>query len=291
MNSLFSFISSVFITFSLILSLCCNNIMMFWVLLELSSFFLIFIFLNDNNNNNVHFSTFIFYLFGGISALLLVSGSYFNSEFLLVCGLIIKFFIFPFSICLYYIFNNINWLLIFIIGSLFKGFILSLSYLFLDFSFNFNIGIISICIFTWLFLVYFILSVNLSIKGLWFILNLNSSLILFLSCFYLSNNYIFYLYFLYLLMSLFNVYLLSNLSFSFSNNINSLQYNSTISYLISFVGFPVSLNIVYKIMSSYFVFMYSSWIILFFWLVYLIIETLYLFFYFSSILEKLSLYY
>nr|UKQ56144.1 NADH dehydrogenase subunit 2 [Gyrodactylus sp. FZ-2021] len=291
MNTLFVNFSIFFVLCTLLLSLCSNNILMFWVLLEISSFFLIFLFLNDFNNGNVNFSSFLFYLFSGISSIFLVSGSYYMSSFLLLSGLCIKFFLFPFLIILYYIFNNISWILIFIIGSLFKGFILCLTYFF-----YLNNNILEdcnnlLCIFTWCILLYYLLSVSLTLKGLWFVLNLGSSTVLYLSCYYLSNNLIFFLFLIYLILSIFNIYLLSSLSISFSNNINSLHFSSSILYLLTFVGFPVSINIVYKIISIVFLFYYSSFILLLVWCLYIIFETIYLFFYFSSLLEKISVYY
>nr|AWW03147.1 NADH dehydrogenase subunit 2 [Macrogyrodactylus karibae] len=291
MNALFINCSLFFICFSIILSLTSNNILMFWLLLELSSFFLVFVFLNDKEDGNVQFASFIFYLFSGISSILVVSGAFFVSEFLLLSGLLIKFFLFPFLMVLFYIFNNVSWFLIFVIGSLFKGFIFCLTYFFYFNNILLNNINIFICLLSWFVLGYYLLNVTLNLKGLWFIINLNSSITLYLSCFLLSNSEIFYLFFVYITLSVINIYLLYFLSVSFSNNVNNLQLDTSIFFLISLVGFPVSLNIIYKIISGFFLYFFCSWLLLLFWLCYVIAETLYLFFFFSSYLEKVSLYY
>nr|YP_009504427.1 NADH dehydrogenase subunit 2 [Gyrodactylus nyanzae]AWW03128.1 NADH dehydrogenase subunit 2 [Gyrodactylus nyanzae] len=291
MFSLYSLYNLLFVTLTLLLSFISNNLLNFWLLLEISSFFLVYSFLNnvDNTNNNV--SSFLFYLFSGISSILLISGGYFGDLFLILLSLNIKFFLFPFSIILYYIFNNCSWYLIFVVGTLFKGFIICLSYLFIDLNSSFNSLIILSIIFTWFFCIYMYLFNNLNLKGLWLLMSLNSSITMYIICLNSLNNIFFYFFILYLIISLFNIYSLFSLSYSYNYNIQNLSNDFLINYNIYFVSFPFSFNFIYKIISLIIILSLCNTLICLLWCFYTIIETFFLFFYFSTLLENNSIYY
>nr|YP_009251069.1 NADH dehydrogenase subunit 2 [Gyrodactylus kobayashii]AMZ79731.1 NADH dehydrogenase subunit 2 [Gyrodactylus kobayashii] len=279
--TLFSSLSISLITLCLCISLTCFNILILWVLIEVSGFCLIYIFLTCEDNSNVSFSSFIFYLINGISSILIISGVYLSSEFLIEFGVTSKFFIFPFSMALFYIFNNVNWTVIYIIGSLFKVFIVSLSFIVNSFS---NVILLYL---TLMFCGYFILFVNLNIKGVWFVINLSSGILLFSGCMCLDNSLIGVLLVFYLFISLFNIYLFSGLD-SILNYYVSSSTNITLSYLIFVVGFPVSINIIYNIIGVVILLNLNYIPFTVLWCLYIIVETGFLFFYFSNILSSLK---
>nr|YP_009305438.1 NADH dehydrogenase subunit 2 [Gyrodactylus brachymystacis]AMO02263.1 NADH dehydrogenase subunit 2 [Gyrodactylus brachymystacis] len=279
--TLFNLISVGLISLCLAASVLSSNILILWILIEISGFCLIYMFLSCDSNSNVSLSSFLFYLTNGISSILIVSGAFLESPILLEFGLCSKFFIFPFSIILFHVFNNISWGVIFIVGSMFKVFILGLSSI-VNVLINWELlmGTIITCIF-------FIGFVTLNIKGLWFILNLSSSVVLFVGCVVLNNEDIFGLLLMYLVLSIINVYLLSSLDLT-NNTYVSVNNSATLSYLMFLVGFPVSLNIVYKILSAVAILSISSSTLLLVWMMYIIIETGFLFLYFSNILSNLK---
>uniref|UniRef100_A0AAU7AN45 NADH dehydrogenase subunit 2 n=1 Tax=Gyrodactylus pseudorasborae TaxID=3032919 RepID=A0AAU7AN45_9PLAT len=282
--SLFNFVSIGLVSICLIFSTLSSSILILWVLIEISGFCLIYMFLSCDVNSNISFSSFLFYLVNGISSILIISGVFMESSMLIEFGLCSKFFIFPFSIILFYVFNNVSWSIIFVVGSMFKLFILGLSSI-INILINWELLImtISTCIF-------FIVSIELNLKGLWFILNLGSSVVLFAGCIILDNNDIFSLLSVYILLSLINIYLLSSLEIV-NNVYTSINNNVTLNYLLFLVGFPISLNLVYKIMSIVIMLSINNSILLVFWLVYIILETGLLFFYFSSILSNIKSFY
>nr|YP_001008358.2 NADH dehydrogenase subunit 2 [Gyrodactylus salaris] len=279
--SLFNAISTGLVSLCLIASLLSSSILILWVLIEISGFCLIYMFLSCDSNSNVSFSSFLFYLANGISSILIVSGAFLESPTLLEFGLCSKFFIFPFSVILFYIFNNVSWGVIFIIGTMFKVFILGLS------------SVISLLV-NWELLIatiitcgFFIVFVSLNIKGLWFILNLSSSVVLFVGCVALNNEDVFTLLLIYLVLSLINVSLLSSLDLV-NNYYVSVNNSVTLSYLMFIVGFPVSLNLVYKVLSGILVINSSSNLLLLVWTTYIVMETGLLFLYFSNVLSNLK---
>nr|YP_009309696.1 NADH dehydrogenase subunit 2 [Gyrodactylus parvae]AKP19683.1 NADH dehydrogenase subunit 2 [Gyrodactylus parvae] len=282
--SLFNFISISLVSICLVFSILSSNILVLWILIEISGFCLIYMFLSCDTNSNISFSSFLFYLANGISSILIISGVFMESVILIEFGLCSKFFIFPFSVILFYVFNNVSWVVIFVIGSMFKLFILGLSSI-INILIHWELLIMTILI-----CIFFILFIELNIKGLWFVLNLGSSIVLFIGCLSLNNNDLFWLLSIYLLLSYINIYLLSSLDIinSFYVSINN---NITLNYLLFLVGFPISLNLLYKIFSIVIILNINNSILLIFWLTYIILETSLLFFYFSSILSNLKSFY
>nr|YP_001974727.1 NADH dehydrogenase subunit 2 [Gyrodactylus derjavinoides]ABX59343.1 NADH dehydrogenase subunit 2 [Gyrodactylus derjavinoides] len=279
--NLFNLISIIIISLCLLTSMMSCSILILWVMIEVSGFCLIYMFLSCDTNSNISFSSFLFYLVNGISSILIVSGSFLESSLLIEFGLCSKFFIFPFSVILFYIFNNVSWSVIFVIGSMFKVFIVGLgSIVNIIVGWELIVGTILTCMF-------FIVFINLNIKGLWFILNLSSSIVLFIGCTLLNNSGIFFLLLTYLMLSLVNVYLLSSLD-TINNTYVSTGNSITISYLVFLVGFPVSFNLIYKILSGILVINISSSPLLLLWGVYIVLETGLLFLYFSSIISNLK---
>nr|YP_009572230.1 NADH dehydrogenase subunit 2 [Gyrodactylus gurleyi]AMZ79743.1 NADH dehydrogenase subunit 2 [Gyrodactylus gurleyi] len=279
--NLFSVLSVSLISLCLFISLTCSNILILWVLIEISGFCLIYIFLLCDDNSNVSFSSFIFYLINGISSILIVSGVYFNSTLLVEFGIFSKFFIFPFSMALFYIFNNVNWTIIYIIGFMFKVFIICLSFIVTSLS---NWSLLTL---TLILCGYFLCFVNLNIKGMWFVINLSSGVLLFSGCICLDNSLIYLLLLAYLSLSLINVYLFSQIDAIFNSYI-IFSSNITLSYLFFIVGFPVSLNIIYKILGIIILLNLNYIPFVLLWGSYVIIETGFLFFYFSNLISNIK---
>nr|AKP19671.1 NADH dehydrogenase subunit 2 [Gyrodactylus sp. FY-2015] len=279
--NIFSSLSFMLISICLLISMASSNILVLWVLIEVSGFCLIYILLSSEDNANISFSSFLFYLINGISSILIISGVYFSSNVLIEFGMASKFFMFPFSIALFYIFNNVSWSAIFIIGSMFKIFIISLSNI-VEVLFNWSLVYLTLLV---CFL--FILFMSLNTKGVWFILNLSSSCVLFIGCIELSNNIVWIILVLYLILSYANIQLLSNVDIL--NNSYIVSNNSiSINFLIYTVGFPLSINFVYKFTSVIVLLFTNNVMFMWIWSIYTIIETGYLFFYFSSILSSIK---
>jgi len=288
MNKIFRLAVRLLVRLSILASLLCNKLLVLWILIEVSAFFLIYVFLKNHDNSKTRFSSFIFYLSKGIRSIFIISGAYLNKRDLIMFGLKCKFFIFPFSILLFYIFENCRWSLIFITGRLFKGLLLCLSYLIKKTPTK--TPSLS-CILTLIVCMIFIGLYRLKLKGMWFVIKLRRRVVLFIRCVSLSKDVIFVIFALYLILRSVKVYCLSTIKFicKIKESLQDKRYSAN--YLLTMVAFPISLNLIYKVIGVIICLKSSTSLFLISWCVYLCVETGFLILYFSKTIENFSVRY
>nr|UFQ88740.1 NADH dehydrogenase subunit 2 [Rhinebothrium scobinae]UFQ88752.1 NADH dehydrogenase subunit 2 [Rhinebothrium scobinae] len=205
---LFSFFFSI-----LFCGFCClvDNLLSFWVFLELCGMSLIpsFFYSSNSGLQGFYSSLLSYVVMSGLSSVFLVSGILIEElYFFIVLGFMIKFGLFPFSIWVYRVFSGSNWLFIFLLSVISKFPILFFCYLlqsdvsFIVYCDSFMTILMCSCFF-WLF--------SQSWEFIWCHISLSSVSTLIVACFcsdFITSSFIYFYYFLWSCSCIFYFYLL-----------------------------------------------------------------------------------
>nr|UFQ88344.1 NADH dehydrogenase subunit 2 [Rhinebothrium sp. LRP 10392] len=263
----FSFFFSVLFCVFCVLA---DNLLSFWVFLELSGLSLIpSFFYSSNSGLQGFYSSLLSYIvMSGLSSVLLISGIIFSGLYYFVLvGFLVKFGLFPFSLWLYRVFSGSNWVFIFLLSVVSKFPILFFCYLLqtdceliLYFDCFLTIFLCS-CLF-WLF--------SQSWDFIWCHISLSSVSTLIVACFcsdFLVSCCIYFYYFLWSCLCVCYFYYMGE---------GCGLKNSFWWYCFLLLITPLSLPLFYKL-GVCFAILYSSIYILFMWCVYSFSEQFFLY--------------
>nr|UFQ88584.1 NADH dehydrogenase subunit 2 [Rhinebothrium sp. 1]UFQ88596.1 NADH dehydrogenase subunit 2 [Rhinebothrium sp. 1] len=108
--------------FSVLFCACCSladNLLSFWVFLELCGMSLIpvFFYVSESSLQGFYSSLLTYIVMSGLSSVLLIGGFVVSSLYYMVlAGFMLKFGLFPFSLWVYRVFSGSNWLFIFLLS-------------------------------------------------------------------------------------------------------------------------------------------------------------------------------
>nr|UFQ88368.1 NADH dehydrogenase subunit 2 [Caulobothrium sp. LRP 10376] len=254
---------------------CCacalvDNLLSFWVFLELCGMSLIPAFFYSSNSSLQGFysSLLSYVVMSGLSSVFLVSGIIISDlYFFIVLGFIIKFGLFPFSLWVYRVFSGSNWVFIFLLSVVMKFPILFFCYLLQN---DYTTLIYGDCVFTIVMCGCFLWFFSQSWEFIWCHMSLSSVSTLLVACFCSDFSFSLFIYFYYFLWaSLCIVY------FSFLNDSDSVK-NSFWVYCFLLLITPLSLPLFYKL-SVCLAILYSSVYVLLVWCVYSFSEQFFLY--------------
>nr|YP_010401650.1 NADH dehydrogenase subunit 2 [Cryptocotyle lingua]UQU69048.1 NADH dehydrogenase subunit 2 [Cryptocotyle lingua] len=252
-----------------------DNLLMFWLFLELATLGLIpsfFLYLDSG----VLGSLFSYIIISGVSSSLIISGLLFDSFFFFaVLGLFIKFGLFPFLGWVYIVVINSNWLVVWGLSTVLKS-----SFLFFSFflSNGWESSLVELCcIFTFFFVgVLFWVYTN-DWTYYWCHVMISSSAALVVMAIEISVDVLVWLFMVYLAWSTLVIYLLSYFD---SMEVKTSAFFFFCVFLL--VSFPGSLAIFYKLIIG--ISIYSCGLLVFLsWVFYNISEQFFLVKYLISI--------
>nr|QBE89938.1 NADH dehydrogenase subunit 2 [Opisthorchis sudarikovi] len=245
-----------------------DNLLMFWLFLELASLSLIPFFFLDSRSG-VLVSLFSYIVVSGVSSSLIVSGLLFDDFMaLLIIGLLLKFGLFPFMSWVYIVLVYSNWLVVWGVSTVLKS-----SFLFFGFllSGGWDSVLVEACCFlTFIFISLFFWLYTYGWVYYWSHTMLSSSASFVIMSIELSPDLLLYVYLFYFLWATIVILLLSRLEGG------SVLWSGYYFFLISMlVSFPGSLVIFYKLFTCFC--MYScGLVVLLGWIVCSVSEQFYL---------------
>nr|UFQ88908.1 NADH dehydrogenase subunit 2 [Rhinebothrium sp. MZUSP 8025] len=269
--------------FSIVFSICCalvDNLLSFWVFLELCGMSLIpaFFFINEGSLHGFYSSLLSYIVTSALSSVLLISGIlFFNLYFFIILGFMVKFGLFPFSLWVYRVFSNSNWYFIFLLSVISKFPVLFFCYLL---AFNVDLILYWDCSLTILMCSCFFWFFSMDWNFIWCHISLSSISTLIVSCFCSDMFVTSFIYFYYFFWSVFCI-----IFFYYSSLVTSKQWFWW--YCILLLITPVSLPLFYKL-SVCIAISYSSIYLLLVWCVYSFSEQFFLYkmgsdFFYSSV--------
>nr|QNJ34128.1 NADH dehydrogenase subunit 2 [Dipylidium caninum] len=187
---------------------CCfvDNLVGFWVFLELCSLSIIpsFFCYVDFNVYSFYNSILIYIVVSSLSSVLFFVGFlWFDVYYFIYWAFALKLGLFPFSLWVYRVFDNINWVFIFLLSV-----VLKFPVLFFSFFFN-NVCYFVVyfdCFFTLLMCAFYIWFFSLSWNYVWCHISLASVSTLVVSCFCSDFSVCCFIYFFYFFWSVFCCY-------------------------------------------------------------------------------------
>lgn len=190
----FSLIFSVFFCF---LCSIVDTVIGFWVFLELCGLSIIpcFFYSRGRRIYGFYSSLLTYVIMSGLSSVLLVSGILFSDLYYFIFfGFLLKFGLFPFSLWLYRVFSESNWIFIFFLSVVLKFPILFFCFIFQKFSLylvyiDCGLTIFTCMIFFWFF--------RCDWGFIWCHISLSSVATLFVACFCSRVSMCFFIYFYY----------------------------------------------------------------------------------------------
>nr|UFQ88536.1 NADH dehydrogenase subunit 2 [Rhinebothrium sp. 3 DJM-2021] len=270
--------------FSLIFCVCCSlvdNLLSFWVFLELCGMSLVPAFFYSSNSSLQGFysSLLSYVVMSGLSSVLLVGGLVVKDfYFFILAGFMVKFGLFPFSLWVYRVFSGSNWVFIFLLSVVSKFPILFFCYLL---SSNVDLVIYWDCFMTILMCSCFFWLFSQSWEFVWCHISLSSVSTLLVACFcsdFAVSSFIYFYYFMWASFCIVYFYLLSG--------VEGVK-NGFWWYCFLLLITPLSLPLFYKI-SVCLALVYSSFYLLVIWSVYSFSEQFFLYklgsdFFYSSV--------
>nr|QJP04832.1 NADH dehydrogenase subunit 2 [Clonorchis sinensis] len=217
-----------------------DNLLMFWLFLELASLSLIPFFFLDSESG-VLVSLFSYVVVSGVSSSLVVSGLMFDDLLtLLVIGLLLKFGLFPFMGWVYVVLIYSNWLVVWGVSTILKS-----SFLFFGFflSGGWDSVLVEVCGgLTFIFIGFFFWLYTYGWVYYWSHAMISSSASLVVMSVELSPDLLLYVFMFYLFWASMVVMLLSRLD---GSRVPQLGYIFLLIFLL--ISFPGSLSIFYKL--------------------------------------------
>nr|UFQ88836.1 NADH dehydrogenase subunit 2 [Rhinebothroides sp. MZUSP 8019] len=270
--------------FSVLFCICCalvDNLLSFWVFLELSGMSLIpaFFYVNEGSLYGFYSSLLSYIVMSSISSVLLVSGILFVDLYIFILlGFMVKFGLFPFSLWVYRVFSSSNWYFIFLLSVISKFPVLFFCYLL---SFSVDLILYWDCGLTILMCSCFFWFFSQSWAFIWCHISLSSVSTLIISCFCSDFTISCFIYFYYFFWSIFCIVFFNWLG------IIGASKNGFWWYAILLLITPVSLPLFYKL-SVCLAIAYSSLYLLLVWCVYSFSEQFFLYklsgdFFYSSL--------
>nr|UFQ89064.1 NADH dehydrogenase subunit 2 [Rhodobothrium cf. paucitesticulare DJM-2021] len=247
-----------------------DNILSFWVFLELCGMSLIpsFFYVSNSSLQGFYSSLLSYIVMSGLSSVLLVSGIIMSDLYLLiVVGFMVKFGLFPFSLWVYRVFSGSNWFFIFLLSVVSK-----FPILFFCFLLQSSIDIILYwdCFMTILMCSCFFWFFSQTWEFVWCHISLSSVSTLIVACFcsdFIVSSFIFFYYAVWASLCLIYFYLLGE---------NDGLKNGFWWYCFLLLITPISLPLFYKL-GVCFAIVYSSFYILLVWSVYSFSEQFFLY--------------
>nr|UFQ89160.1 NADH dehydrogenase subunit 2 [Echeneibothrium williamsi] len=273
--------------FSVLFCVFCSlvdNLLSFWVFLELCGMSLVpAFFYSSNSSLQGFYSSLLSYIvISGLSSILLISGVAINGlYYFIVLGFLAKFGLFPFSLWVYRVLNGSNWFFIFLISVISKFPILFFCYLLKS---NVELLIYVDCFITILFCSVFFWVFTQSWEFVWCHISLASVSTLLVACFcsdFVVSSFIYFYYFFWSSFCLGYFYLLST-----TEGVKNEFWWYCFLLLIT----PLSLPLFYKLGVCVAI-LYSSVYLLIIWSVYSFSEQFFLYklssdFFYSSIFNS-----
>nr|UFQ89052.1 NADH dehydrogenase subunit 2 [Serendip sp. MZUSP 7987] len=264
---LFSFFFSVL--FCIFCALV-DNLLSFWVFLELCGMSIIpsFFYCSNSSLQGFYSSLLSYVVMSGLSSVLLVTGIVINGlYFFILLGFIVKFGLFPFSLWVYRVFAGSNWIFIFLLSVVVKFPILFFCYLLNN---GFTLVVYADCFFTILMCSCFFWFLSQSWEFIWCHISLSSVSTLMVACLcsdFGVSSFIYFYYFFWAGLCIFYFFLLSD-----SDGLKNGFWFYCFLLLIT----PLSLPLFYKL-SVCLAIVYSSFYILLIWSVYSFSEQFFLY--------------
>nr|UFQ89244.1 NADH dehydrogenase subunit 2 [Caulobothrium sp. MZUSP 8009] len=259
--------------FSIIFCFCCavvDNLLSFWVFLELCGMSLIpsFFYVSNSSLQGFYSSLLSYIVMSGLSSVFLVSGIVISELYIfVVLGFVVKFGLFPFSMWVYRVFSGSNWVFIFLLSVVMKFPILFFCYLLQS---DYVLLIYGDCFFTILMCSCFLWFFSQSWEFVWCHISLSSVSTLLVACFCSEFNVSCFIYFYYFFWAGACI-----IYFSFLNDSEGIK-NSFWVYCFLLLITPLSLPLFYKI-SVCLAILYSSVYLLTIWCVYSFSEQFFLY--------------
>nr|YP_009169738.1 NADH dehydrogenase subunit 2 [Metorchis orientalis]ALD61612.1 NADH dehydrogenase subunit 2 [Metorchis orientalis] len=221
-----------------------DNLLMFWLFLELASLSLIpFFFLYSDSG--VLVSLFSYIVISGVSSSLIVSGLLFDDLMVFfVAGLLLKFGLFPFLGWVYVVLVYSNWLVVWGVSTVLKS-----SFLFFGFilSGGWSLFLVEVCCFlTFLFIGFFFWLYTYGWVYYWCHTMISSSASFVIMSIELSPDLLLYVFLFYFLWASLVILLLSRLE-----GVSVLESGCCFFLIALLVSFPCSLVIFYKLFVSF----------------------------------------
>nr|YP_007890975.1 NADH dehydrogenase subunit 2 [Taenia laticollis]BAN15635.1 NADH dehydrogenase subunit 2 [Taenia laticollis] len=252
--------------------LCCvvDNLLGFWVFLELGSLSAIPALLYNFNLNNKFYCCILCYIIvSGLSSVVLVSGLLINNLYYFVFfGFVIKFGMFPFMFWVYQVFSLGNWIFIFILSV-----ILKFPILFLNTLYNIcDVNLIYLdCFFTIFVCSFLFWFFSLSWEFIWCHISLSSVATLMAACFCSSLELCFFIYWYYFFWASLCVFYFIKVV-----DVNDIKGWSFWLFCILLLVTPISIPLFYKL-SMIIGILYSSIYLLVVWSIYSFSEQFFLY--------------
>lgn len=194
------------LTFSVVFCFFCSvvdRVIRFWVFLELCGLSIIpcFFYSSGRGVYGFYSSLLTYVIMSGLSSVLLVAGIlFFDLYYFIFFGFLVKFGLFPFSLWVYRVFSESNWVFIFFLSVVLKFPILFFCFIFQRFSLYLVYGD---CALTILMCTFFFWFFRCSWEFIWCHISLSSVSTLFVSCFCSRVEICFFVYFYYFFWAVF----------------------------------------------------------------------------------------
>nr|UFQ88308.1 NADH dehydrogenase subunit 2 [Spongiobothrium variabile]UFQ89184.1 NADH dehydrogenase subunit 2 [Spongiobothrium sp. MZUSP 7999] len=259
--------------FSIVFCLCCalvDNLLSFWVFLELCGMSIVpsFFYVSNSSLQGFYSSLLSYIVMSGLSSVLLVTGVVLSDlYYMILLGFMVKFGLFPFSLWVYRVFSGSNWLFIFLLSVISKFPILFFSYLL-------QVGVDMViywdCFMTILMCSCFIWFFSQSWEFIWCHISLSSVSTLLVACFcsdFFTSSFIYFYYSIWASSCILYFFLLSE-----SEGLKNWFWWYCFLLLVT----PISLPLFYKL-SVCFSILYSSVYLLLIWSIYSFSEQFFLY--------------
>nr|YP_010499314.1 NADH dehydrogenase subunit 2 [Nippotaenia mogurndae]UWT58591.1 NADH dehydrogenase subunit 2 [Nippotaenia mogurndae] len=247
-----------------------DNLLSFWIFLELCGMSIIpsFFYSSNSNLHGFYNSLLTYIIMSGLSSILLVSGIIFSSLYIFIFGgFAIKFGLFPFSLWMYRVFTNSNWYFIFLVSVVSKFPIIIFCFIF---QFG-GLGLIFLdCLLTILTCSLFFWLFSQSWEFIWCHISLSSVSTLVVACFSSSFEVCLGIYLYYAFWSVMCI-----CYFNYLGNYENSNFMYWV-YCFLLLVTPISLPLFYKL-GVCFAILYSSIYVLLAWCVYSFSEQFFLY--------------
>nr|YP_009316245.1 NADH dehydrogenase subunit 2 [Anoplocephala magna]AMR73961.1 NADH dehydrogenase subunit 2 [Anoplocephala magna] len=259
--------------FSILFCFLCglvDNLLSFWVFLELGGFSIVPCFFYGEKVGFYGFynSLLTYIIMSGVSSVLLVSGLLFiGLYFFIYFGFLVKFGLFPFSLWVYRVFSSSNWFFIFCLSVILKFPILFFCFLFQNCSLSLVYGD---CFFTIAMCTFFVWWFSQDWSFVWCHISLVSVSTLLVGCFCSDVNLCFFVYFYYFIWSILCIVFFFNISDEVS------FFSGFWVFIFLLLVTPFSFPLFYKLSVCIIIF-YSSFYVLVMWSLYSFSEQFFLY--------------
>ena len=259
--------------FSVLFCFLCSlvdNLIGFWVFLELAGLSIIpcFFYKGGSRIYGFYRSLLTYVIMSGLSSVMLVSGIvFFNLYIFVFFGFLIKFGLFPFSFWVYRVFRESKWFFIFCLSVILKFPILFFCFLFQNFSLYIVYGD---CVLTIIMCTLFFWFFSSDWEYIWCHMSLSSVASLLVACFCSRVGICFFIYFYYFFWAGFCI-----IFFYYVRDDWGLNWKFWCFCFLLLVT-PLSLPLFYKLSVCASIF-YSSFYVLFFWSLYRFSEQFFLY--------------